>query len=101
MQIQNIQVGENILIKKGAKENIIIINSTVPCIRVCSNNIQEDPLACMARRTNTTQGEEILRNERQWVPEVDGCRCLRQRKIAEKEKQKGNFYGNVFICRVK
>lgn len=44
---------------------------------------------------NNTQWDEILRNGHQWVPEVGGCRCLRQRKIAEKEKQKGNFYGNV------
>lgn len=64
------------------------------CIRVCSNDTQEHPLACKARRTNTTQWDEILRTGHQWVPEVGGCRCLRQRKIAEKEKHKGNFYEN-------
>lgn len=82
-------------IKEMRKGKHININSTVFCIRVCSNDTQEHPLACKARRTNTTQWDEILRNGHQWVPEVGGCRCLRQRKIAEKEKQKGNFYGNV------
>lgn len=75
------------------------ISSTVFCIRVCSNDTQEHPLACKARRTNTTQWDEILRTGHQWVPEVGGCRCLRQRKIAVKEKQKGELLWKCFIKR--
>lgn len=75
------------------------INSTVLCIRVCSNDTQEHLLAYKVRRMNNTQWDEILRNGHQWVPEVGGCRCLRQRKIAVKEKQKGEFLWKCFIKR--
>lgn len=94
IQIQNIQVGENILIKKGEQENTTSIRQffASECVVMTPKNIHSHIRSVGRIPPNGMKSYETgINGFRKWA----GVGACASGKLLKKRNKKGNFYRNV------